>query len=70
MNAKLWAGNTEAKTLADKLELISRGLTQTINDITGEIKDMPIRRAFENRLEYERKKKRESMGLTAKNKGK
>ena len=60
---EVWPGNKQARTLADKLELISKGLTQTLNLVTGKINPLPIREAFKNRLEYERKKKREMLGI-------
>ena len=67
--AGLWPGDTQAATLADKLELISRGLTQTKNSTTGKFDPKPIREAFRNRLEYFRKKQREYLQIPTKVKG-
>ena len=63
MEAGLWPGDSQANTLADKLELISRGLTQTKNETTGKFDPKPIREAFQNRLEYYRKKQREYLQI-------
>ena len=63
LDAGLWAGDSQANTLADKLELISRGLTQTKNSTTGKFDPKPIREAFQNRLEYYRKKQREYLQI-------
>ena len=60
---KLWMGNVEAKEINKKIELISPGLTQREDSETGEFHPTPFFYALGKRFEYERKKKREELGL-------